>query len=55
MTILIRLDHKFCLWIPPINKVFSMVTQHESKLVTSNSGLDLEDSKVSAYVDIHTH
>jgi hypothetical protein len=33
--------------LPPINKVFSMVIQYERKFVTSNSGMDLEDSKVS--------
>jgi hypothetical protein len=33
--------------LPPLNKVFSMVIQHERQFVTSNSGLELEDSKVS--------
>jgi hypothetical protein len=33
--------------LPPLNKVFSMVIQHERQFVASNSGLEFEDSKVS--------
>jgi hypothetical protein len=33
--------------LPPINKVFSMVLQHERQFASVNSGLDIEESKIS--------